>query len=142
MNDHQIAIVQSTFEQLVPHTAELSSQFYGRLFEVTPYIRILFPANLTHQKEKLISTLALAIRGLNQPEEIKGMVQALGLRHVSYGVKPHHYDLVGEALLWTLKQQLGHQFTAEVAEAWTTAYTLLANPMQQGAQTVLFRIHS
>jgi hypothetical protein len=37
------------------------------------------------------------------------------------------------ALLATLEQGLGSIFTAEVKEAWTVAYTVLASTMQQGA---------
>jgi hemoglobin-like flavoprotein len=29
------------------------------------------------------------------------------LRHTGYGVKPDHYRLVGNALLWTLEKGLG-----------------------------------
>jgi hemoglobin-like flavoprotein len=61
----------------------------------------------------------------------------LGERHVQYGVQPHHYDIVGAALLWTLAQGLGKHFTSEVEEAWTAAYTLLANTMQEAAELVV-----
>src|ERR1044071_2408565 len=34
-------------------------------------------------------------------------VQALGRRHVAYGVTERHYETVGAALLWTLEKGLG-----------------------------------
>jgi len=49
-------------------------------------------------------------------------------------VRTEHYATVGSALLWTLEQGLGEQFTPEVREAWTAAYGLLAQVMQQGAE--------
>jgi hemoglobin-like flavoprotein len=46
-------------------------------------------------------------------------------------VQDSHYDTVGAALLWTLEQGLGAAFTAEVREAWTETYTILATVMRQ-----------
>jgi hemoglobin-like flavoprotein len=37
---------------------------------------------------------------------------------------------VAIALLWTLEQALGHSFTDDVRDAWTSAYTLLADTMK------------
>jgi len=40
---------------------------------------------------------------------------------------------VGAALLWTLEQGLGSDFTAPLRDAWTKAYTTLAGVMQAAA---------
>lgn len=62
------------------------------------------------------------------------VLRELGRRqHVAYGVRAGHYDPVGAALLWTLGQGLGPAFTDPVREAWTAAYTLVAQTMQDGA---------
>jgi nitric oxide dioxygenase len=46
------------------------------------------------------------------------------------------YAVVGEALLWTLEQGLGEEFTPEVRSAWANVYDLLAATMQAGATDV------
>ncbi len=56
-------------------------------------------------------------------------IQAMAQRHVGYGVKPAHYKLVGNALLWTLEKGLGDDWTQDVKNAWTACYTLLADTM-------------
>ena len=56
-------------------------------------------------------------------------IAAMAQRHVAYGVKPAQYKKVGEALLWTLEQGLGNDYTPQVKEAWTKCYTTLANAM-------------
>jgi hypothetical protein len=38
--------------------------------------------------------------------------------------------------MWTLRQRLGAQFTAEVEAAWATAYTFIATTMLTGAGQV------
>ena len=88
------------------------------------------------QKKKLMQTLGYAVAGLDNLDEIVPAVQDLGKRHVDYRVKPEHYDTVGAALLWTLGQGLGEEFTPEVEAAWTEVYTTLATVMKEAAATV------
>jgi hemoglobin-like flavoprotein len=79
-----------------------------------------------------MTTLSFAVASLNRPDTILPAVRQLGAKHGGYGVAPQHYQTVGAALLWTLGQGLGEQFTPEVEEAWTAVYTLLAQTMQEG----------
>ncbi len=136
MTPKQINLVQNTFEMVVPIADLAASLFYGRLFELAPALRPMFHGDMTEQGKKLMATLALAVRGLNQPEKIIPAVQSLGRKHVGYGVESSHYAVVGEALLWTLGQGLGEAFTVETEEAWTAAFTLLATVMQEAAAEV------
>lgn len=132
MNAQQIEIVQRTFDLAVPMADEIADRFYQRLFELDPSLRPLFRGEIKAQGAKLMTVLALAVRGLDRPETILGPVQRLGERHVHYGVQPHHYATVGESLLWTLGQLFGPAFTPEVRAAWAAAFGLLAGVMQAG----------
>ena len=69
-------------------------------------------------------------------ESLVPVVQALGRRHAGYGVADDLYDMVAEALLWTLQQGLGEYFTPDVAAAWCAAYGILANVMKAAAAEV------
>ena len=60
-------------------------------------------------------------------------IQALGRVHARYGVREEHYDTVGAALMWTLDRMLGARFDDETADAWATAYHLLATLMIEAA---------
>ena len=133
MNQTQIQSVQDSFEQVKPISDVAATLFYGRLFELDPSLRPYFKGDISEQKNKLMTALAFVVAGLDRPETILPAVQALGKRHVGYGVQDAHYETVGAALLWTLGQGLGDQFTSDVAEAWTAAYTLLAGVMQEAA---------
>lgn len=133
MNAEQIQLVQSTFTQVKPVADTAAAMFYQRLFELDPSLRPLFTSDLRSQGAKLMATLALAVNGLSRPESIVPAVQGLGRRHVGYGVQPAHYQTVGQALLDTLATALGDQYTVDVADAWTAAYTLLAGVMQEAA---------
>jgi hemoglobin-like flavoprotein len=136
MNQNQIQLVQESFEQVKPIANVAADLFYGRLFEIDPSLRPLFKSDLSEQKHSLMTTLAFAVAGLKRPETILPAVRQLGARHAGYGVQEQHYQTVGAALLWTLGQGLGDQFTPEVEEAWTAVYTLLAQTMQAGTNSL------
>ena len=114
MTPEQIKLVQDTFKHVEPIAPQAADLFYGRLFEIAPEVRPLFPADLTSQKEKLMTMLGTAVTNLHQVEKIVPAVQDLGRRHVAYGVKDTHYKPVGEALIWTLDKGLGPAFTQPV----------------------------
>jgi hemoglobin-like flavoprotein len=132
MNQTQIQLVQDSFERVKPIAGVAADLFYDRLFELDAGLRPLFKSDLGEQKHNLMTTLSFAVAGLNRPDTILPAVRQLGARHGGYGVEAHHYQTVGAALLWTLAQGLGEQFTPDVEEAWTAVYTLLAQTMQEG----------
>ncbi len=57
------------------------------------------------------------------------MLQRLGDRHKDYGVKTSYYEVVGEALVGTLDDVLGDEFTDEAREAWTATFRLISAAM-------------
>ena len=136
MTPAQKALVQQSFARVAPISEQAAAMFYGRLFELDPQLRPLFRGDMKEQGRKLMQMLAVAVNGLDRLEEIVPAVQALGRRHVGYGVQDSHYDTVGEALLWTLRQGLGEDFTADTRQAWAEVYGLLAATMRSAAAEV------
>ena len=129
MNPSQIKLVQESFAKVAPISETAAELFYGRLFEVAPQVKAMFPTDMTEQRKKLMATLAVVVNGLGNLESILPAASALATRHVSYGAKKEHYPVVGSALLWTLEKGLGEAWTAEVADAWTAAYGTLSGFM-------------
>jgi hemoglobin-like flavoprotein/NO-binding membrane sensor protein with MHYT domain len=125
----QIALVQETFRQVEDAGPDVADLFYDRLFEIAPETRRMFPVNLASQKGKLLAVLAGAVLSLHKIDEVMPVLKDLGRRHIHYGVEPAHYEVAGEALLWSLARILGDDFTPAVKKAWTTAYTTLADVM-------------
>ena len=129
MTSDQVALVQQSFAKVAPISEQASVLFYGRLFEVAPSVRAMFPDDMTGQRKKLMATLAVVVNGLTNLDAVLPAASALAKRHVSYGAKPEHYPMVGGALLWTLEKGLGEGWTPEVASAWTAAYGTLSGYM-------------
>jgi hemoglobin-like flavoprotein len=133
MTPEQAAVVQDSFKKVIPIAATAADLFYDRLFAIAPHVRTLFPDDLREQKIKLIGMLATVVSNLHQVEQIIPNVEDLGRRHVRYGVTAEHYEPVGAALLWTLEQGLGAEFTLPVRAAWGAAYTTLSGAMKSAA---------
>jgi nitric oxide dioxygenase len=133
MTPNQIKLVQTSFAQVAPIAATAADLFYGRLFEIAPQVRSMFPEDLSEQKKKLMAMLGTAVAGLSHIDTLMPAVRALGRRHAGYGVKAQHYAPVGSALLWTLEKGLGEAFTPEVKDAWATTYIILSTTMMDAA---------
>jgi hemoglobin-like flavoprotein len=129
MTPEQIKLVQASFSKVAPISDKAAVLFYDRLFELAPQVKSLFPSDMTEQRRKLMSTLAIVVSGLSDLTSILPAASALATRHVAYGAKAEHYPVVGSALLWTLEQGLGKDWTPDVADAWTAAYTTLSSFM-------------
>jgi len=136
MDQSQIELVQSSFEQVRPIADQAAEMFYNRLFEIAPHYRHMFKNDMKKQGAMLMSTLGLAVGSLNDLEKILPAVHALGQRHAGYGVTAADYQPVAEAFLWTLEQAFGEDFTPELQAAWVAAYTILAGAMIEAAEAV------
>jgi hemoglobin-like flavoprotein len=134
MTPEQKHLVQQTWAHVAPIADTAAALFYHRLFTLDPSLRAMFrTADMKEQGRKLMQMLAVAVKGLGNLEQLVPAVEALGRRHVGYGVKDEHYATVGEALLWTLGKGMGHRFTDPVRDAWAQAYTTLATVMRNAA---------
>jgi len=133
MTPHQIELVQSTFRSVQPVAATAAELFYRRLFEIEPAAAALFKGGLAQQGRQFMQVLAVAVGGLSNAETLVPVIQQLGLRHATYGVRAEHYDSVRQALLWTLALVLQDAYTDEVRSAWATAYAMLAGVMKEAA---------
>jgi hemoglobin-like flavoprotein len=133
MTEEQKQRVRSTFAKAERIPEILGLVFYRRLFELDPGLRPLFRHDIREQSKKLMATLKMAVDSMEQPKEILSAIQALGRRHIQYGVKEHHYETVGKALMRALEETLGPDFDAMARAAWLELYHWLAGVMKEAA---------
>ncbi len=136
MTKEQKQLVRTSFSKLEHISQIVALAFYRRLFELDPSLRALFHGDIEQQGRKLMQALKMVVESLDCLPELLPAVESLGRRHVHYGVKDEHYDTVGQALLWSLQQSLGPDFTEEARLAWAAAFALLASTMKKAAATV------
>ena len=75
MDAAKIAAVQNSFNKVAPIAATAAELFYGRLFELDPELRPLFKGDMAKQGDKLMTTLAIAVRGLTNLDSIVPVVK-------------------------------------------------------------------
>jgi len=81
----------------------------------------MFKRDMVAQGNKLMAALKTLVLSLGRMEQMLPLARELAIRHVAWGVQPAHYTLVGEALLWTLRQGLADAATPAVNAAWGEA---------------------
>jgi len=134
MTPEQKDILRDTWRAVAPIADDAAKLFYDRLFEIDPGTRPLFArTKMPEQRAKLIAAIGHVIDGLDEFDAIVPTIEALGRRHAGYDVTDAHYFSVGAALLWTLEQGLGVAWTPAAADAWSSAYTLIADTMRRAA---------
>ena len=130
----QKQLVQDSWDKVKAISDTAAELFYGKLFELDPNLKPMFAnSDMKEQGKKLMQMIGAAVKGLDTLGELVPAVQALGKRHIGYGVEAGHYDTVGAALLDTLAKGLGDDFTDELKEAWTITYTTLATVMKEAS---------
>ncbi|MDQ2084080.1 globin family protein [Xanthobacteraceae bacterium Astr-EGSB] len=129
MTPEQIQLVQTSFAKVAPISDQAAELFYGRLFEIAPSVKPMFPADMREQRKKLMGTLAVVVGALSDLAPVLPVASTLAKKHVGYGVEAHHYDTVGEALLWTLARAFGPEWTHELEQAWTAVFAKISGFM-------------
>ena len=125
----EIVRVRSSFDMVFANATDMTTNFYDRVFELAPEFRPMFPADMSVQKHNFISKLAVLVGSLDQTTGLLAGADILGRNHQRYGVKPEHYPIVGEALLWSLERGLGPHWNDQVEQAWRKVYGVIAQRM-------------
>lgn len=134
MDKETIQLVQNSWQKVIAIGPQAAALFYQNLFEADPGLKPLFKGDLQAQGKKLIEMITIAVNKLTDLDALVPVLQNLGKRHGGYGVQDSHYDTVGAALLKTLGQGLGNEFTQEIKAAWINVYQVMADVMKAAAK--------
>lgn len=138
MTDLQIQTIRASWQIFRSIDPELVGDvFYSHLFQEYPQLKALFTTSREIQSVKLVNMLHIIVSRIDSMDALKPEIEALGIRHVRYGVKTMHYEAVVNALLWTLQTGLGAEWNEEVKEAWETCYKEVAGIMMKAMATAL-----
>ncbi|GAC1465092.1 MAG: hypothetical protein NVS2B14_08730 [Chamaesiphon sp.] len=130
-----VEVLEQTFNKVKPDAIEFSATFYNNLFADYPQVRPLFAnTNMVDQRKKLMDSLVLVVDNIRNGDVLADALRGLGTRHITYGVIPGHYPMVGGAILKTFESYLGPDWTPEVEQAWKDAYQAIASLMLEGAE--------
>lgn len=133
LSEREIALLRESFRLLRPEEQAASERFYERLFEIAPEVRPMFPADMSEQGMKFMSTLGVILDHLDRPQELEPYLDNLAKGHAAYGVRPEHFPPMGQALIETMRETLGERFPEGADAAWRAAYEELATEMVRRA---------
>ncbi|MBS1875643.1 MAG: hemin receptor [Acidobacteria bacterium] len=122
-------MVRDSYEVIRTYQEAVFVLFYGRMFQLDPSIRSLFHVDIRVQAKKLAQTLDVLVASLDGLDALRPRLRELGRTHHTYGVEPHHYQTLTEALLWAFGQALSGGFPREVRAAWKQVLDLVNGEM-------------
>ena len=137
MTPEQIALVEATLTQIEPRLDHVAEDFYTRLFTNAPDIESMFHESPEHRHALFATELRATVLLVRDHGAFVAQTSRLGARHRGYGVRGAHYRIARTHLLDALSSELGADWTPQVAQAWASAYDLLAEAMQVGGSTAL-----
>jgi nitric oxide dioxygenase len=103
----RLELVRDSFRRIRGNLQPPSAMFYDALFQHAPGLRGLFRDDLEGQGMRFMTTLAVIVDDLDRPEVLEPQLAAIGRSHAALGVRPAHFAPMEEALIDTLRAQLG-----------------------------------
>ena len=134
LSDEQKQIIKSTAPLLKENGKEITSIFYKRLFENHPELLNYF--NQTNQKTgtqplALANIVYFAAENIDHLDKLQLSLDIIAHKHRAITVQPCHYPIVGKYMLQAIKEFLGDKATTDILDAWSNAYTIIANCLIQ-----------
>ena len=141
ITDEQKTLVKATVPFLRTNGFELTDLFYKRMFLHNPELKHVF--NMGNQSNgKQQTALAMAVLAyadhIDNPGILMPVLDGIGQKHVSLGIRPEHYSIVGKHLLAAIAEVVGEGATTELLKAWEVAYFELADLMS-GHEASLYK---
>jgi len=141
VTEEQKSLIKATVPFLRTNGVELTDHFYRRMFLHNPELKHVF--NMGNQSNgKQQTALAMAVLAyadhIDNPGVLMPVLDGIGQKHVSLGIRPEHYNIVGKHLLAAIAEVVGEGATEELLEAWEVAYFDLADLMS-GHEASLYK---
>ncbi|MGH1537915.1 MAG: globin domain-containing protein [Gammaproteobacteria bacterium] len=120
-------IVKATAPVLQDKGVEITTRMYARMAEEQPELKALFANTRDGQADRLAAAVLAYAQNIEELEALGPSVAAIAKKHVYAKVLPEHYPVVGGLLIAAMKDVLGDAVTDEIIQAWSEAYSFLAD---------------
>ena len=130
LSEQQTATIKATAPALEACGETLARDMYARMFKNNPEVKPYFnPAHQQsgRQQRALASAVCAYAQYVDNPAALADAVELIANKHVSLGILPEHYPIVGKNLLESIEAVMGDAATPEVLDAWAAAYAQLAD---------------
>jgi nitric oxide dioxygenase len=134
LSERSAAVVAATAGVVAAHAEQITARFYPRMFAEHPeLLRVFNQGNqATGEQSRALaaSVVAYAVH-LIDPEAppFDRVLERIAYKHISLGIRPEQYTIVGYHLLGAVGDVLGEAVTPAVADAWNEVYWLFATQL-------------
>jgi nitric oxide dioxygenase len=129
VSEADIRVIRESLPLIRRHLDTAADAFYLNLFTLAPELEEMFHGDVSRQGMRFMSTLVTMANLLDHPAAFAAGVERLTVSHVRFGVRAEHFAPMGFALLITLGESMGRDFTEEIQHAWRAAYDQIAEEM-------------
>lgn len=129
VSETHLRLIRDSLPRVREKLEPASMVFYDNLFVIAPEMRPLFRGDINDQGMRFMSTLATIAEILDEPEALDQHFDDLARAHATLGVRERHFAPMGSALMVTLGETLGDEFTDDLHAAWRAAYDHMAAEM-------------
>ena len=128
------SVVRATAGVVAEHAEQITARFSPRMFAERPdLLRLFNQANqATGEQSRALaaSVVAYAVHLIDpQAPSFDHVMTRIAHKHLSLGIRPEQYAVVGHHLLAAVAEVLGDAVTPQVAEAWAEVYWLFATQL-------------
>jgi nitric oxide dioxygenase len=128
------AVVEATAGVVAEHAEQITARFYPSMFEAHPeLLRVFNQGNqATGEQSRALaaSVVAYAVQLIDpSAPSFEHVMRRIAYKHISLGIRPEQYTIVGRYLLGAVGDVLGEAVTPEVGAAWNEVYWLFATQL-------------
>jgi nitric oxide dioxygenase len=135
LSTKSLPLIEATLPLVGARMPAIARNFYGRMFAAHPELfdGLFSRSNQKNgsQQQALAGSIAnFATHLVNNPETTpESMLARIAHKHVSLDIRPEQYDVVYRYLFEAIAEELHDVITAEIADAWTEVYWLMAHAL-------------
>ena len=134
LSNRSADVVAATAAVVAEHAEQITARFYPRMFAENPELLRTFnegnQATGEQSRALAASVVSYAVQLIDPAApSFHHVMQRIAYKHISLGIRPEQYTVVGHHLLSAVAEVLGDAVTPEIADAWNEVYWLFATQL-------------
>lgn len=134
LSESSAGVIRATAGVVAGHADQITAVFYPRMLGAHPDLLRLFnkgnQATGEQSRALAASVVAYAVQLINpDAPSFAHVMQRIAYKHISLGIRPEQYTIVGHHLLAAVGEVLGDAVSPQIAEAWNEVYWLFATQL-------------
>lgn len=138
--DQDVCLLRTSLDRVRTQGSQFTHGFYERLFAACPDLPPrLRPTDLALACAGLVKSLELVARDLDRPESASARLERLGRALAPLGLERGHYDAAARALVDSLREAHGPDWSPELEKVWGHRSQELVSRVRREGEAVTAR---